>query len=79
VSETFRGPTRTARVLAAFLTGYKTLLSPILPQACRFTPTCSVYAREAILKHGTLRGAVLSVRRLVRCHPFHPGGLDPVP
>jgi hypothetical protein len=72
-------PSPAARLLAALLSGYKTLISPLLPAACRFSPTCSVYAREAILKHGVGRGALLAVKRLVRCHPFNPGGLDPVP
>jgi uncharacterized protein len=68
-----------ARVLAAGLAVYKAVLSPLLPPACRFSPTCSVYAREAVLKHGALRGTALAIRRLLRCHPFHSGGLDPVP
>jgi putative membrane protein insertion efficiency factor len=68
-----------ARAAVAFLDFYKRFLSPLLPRACRFEPTCSVYAREAIARYGFGRGSVLAVRRLLRCHPFHPGGLDPVP
>lgn len=73
------GPAAGARLVAGLLDLYKKVVSPLLPPACRFTPTCSVYAREAVLKHGVARGALLAVRRLLRCHPFHPGGLDPVP
>ena len=68
-----------ARAAVALLDGYKRWVSPILPRACRYEPTCSVYAREAIVRHGLARGAWLAVKRLARCHPFHPGGLDPVP
>lgn len=67
------------RVLVAFLRFYKRFVSPLLPPACRFEPTCSVYAMEAISRHGTLRGCWLTLRRLGRCHPFNPGGWDPVP
>ena len=70
---------RAAAAAVALLRLYKRFVSPLLPPACRFEPTCSVYAREAILKHGLLRGAGLSGKRLLRCHPFHPGGFDPVP
>lgn len=58
---------------------YKLLLSPFLPAACRFYPSCSQYAAEAIEKHGVLRGGILAAKRLVRCHPLDPGGVDPVP
>ncbi|HDH02113.1 MAG: membrane protein insertion efficiency factor YidD [Nitrospirae bacterium] len=57
---------------------YKVLLSPVLPQSCRFVPTCSEYSIEAIKKYGTLRGSVMSAKRILKCHPFHPGGYDPV-
>lgn len=57
---------------------YKYILSPMLPSACRFHPTCSEYATQAIQTHGVLRGSALAARRLMRCHPFHRGGFDPV-
>lgn len=63
----------------ALLRGYKLLISPWLPSACRFHPTCSVYMRDAIELHGVVRGIWLGVRRLSKCHPFHKGGFDPVP
>jgi putative membrane protein insertion efficiency factor len=68
-----------SRLLVSLLDVYKRFLSPLLPRACRFEPTCSVYAREAVEKHGVARGGALAVKRLLRCHPFHRGGLDPVP
>lgn len=69
----------TASLLILLLRGYKRVLSPWLPPACRFEPTCSVYAVEAIELHGTRRGSALALRRLARCHPFCRGGFDPVP
>jgi putative membrane protein insertion efficiency factor len=57
---------------------YRRLISPLLPAACRFYPSCSCYAIEAFEKYGAGRGALLTLRRLAKCHPFHPGGCDPV-
>ena len=61
-----------------FLRGYKLLISPLFPPSCRFTPSCSEYAAEAIGKYGFLKGTVLGVKRILRCHPFAAGGYDPV-
>ena len=58
---------------------YRALLSPLLPRSCRFEPSCSRYALGALEAHGPLQGLALTARRLARCHPFHPGGVDPVP
>jgi putative membrane protein insertion efficiency factor len=66
-------------ILIAILKLYKRFLSPMLPSACRFHPTCSVYAMEAIERHGSLCGCVMAAKRLCKCHPFHAGGFDPVP
>jgi putative membrane protein insertion efficiency factor len=57
---------------------YKIILSPLLPNSCRFVPSCSDYSIIAIEKYGIIRGGGLSIKRLLRCHPFHPGGYDPV-
>jgi putative membrane protein insertion efficiency factor len=67
------------RVILGLLTFYRRFISPALPPACRFTPTCSAYTYEAVARYGALRGLWLGVRRVSRCHPFHPGGYDPVP
>ena len=66
-------------VALVLLRFYKRFLSPLLPPMCRFEPTCSVYTMQAVEKYGALRGSWLGVRRLARCHPFNPGGWDPVP
>jgi putative membrane protein insertion efficiency factor len=66
-------------VLIAVVRVYQLFLGPLLPSACRFTPSCSTYAIEALEKHGAWRGFLLSIRRIGRCHPFHVGGYDPVP
>lgn len=68
-----------ARVLLALLAAYRYLLSPMLGRNCRFFPSCSEYATEAVERHGALRGGWLALRRVARCHPWHPGGYDPVP
>lgn len=70
---------RPAAIVASALSVYQRLVSPLLPRACRFAPTCSEYARLAVLEHGVGRGGWLALRRLARCHPFHPGGYDPPP
>ncbi|KJS05705.1 MAG: hypothetical protein VR73_11670 [Gammaproteobacteria bacterium BRH_c0] len=66
-------------VLKTGIKAYQFLLSPLLGQNCRFYPSCSAYAQEAIDIHGSLKGSVLAIRRIACCHPFHPGGFDPVP
>lgn len=65
-------------VLIVILKGYKLFISPLLPSACRFYPTCSEYMMEAVARHGATRGVWMGVKRLGRCHPFHAGGYDPV-
>ncbi|HEX6939247.1 MAG TPA: membrane protein insertion efficiency factor YidD [Longimicrobiales bacterium] len=68
-----------ARILLALIGGYRRWVSPMLPPACRFTPSCSAYAEEAIRRYGARRGGWLAARRLLRCHPFGGRGYDPVP
>jgi uncharacterized protein len=68
-----------ARTLVALISAYRKVVSPLLGARCRFYPSCSAYAAEAISVHGAGRGTWLAFRRLGKCHPFHPGGLDPVP
>ena len=67
------------RVVAFLIRGYQRVISPALPPSCRFTPTCSQYTLEAVTRYGALRGGWLGVKSIARCHPFHPGGYDPVP
>ncbi|HEY3809238.1 MAG TPA: membrane protein insertion efficiency factor YidD [Steroidobacteraceae bacterium] len=66
-------------LIRGLLRGYQLLISPLLGPRCRFHPSCSQYAIDAVRLHGSLRGSCLSLRRLLRCHPWHPGGYDPVP
>ena len=66
-------------LLLSILRGYQYALRPLFGANCRFYPSCSDYAREAIERHGTSKGVWLALRRVARCHPYHPGGIDPVP
>ena len=68
-----------ARIACAAVRGYQLVLRPLLPAACRFQPSCSEYVRAALATQGVIRGGWLTLRRLARCHPFHPGGYDPPP
>jgi putative membrane protein insertion efficiency factor len=68
-----------ARFLMMMVRGYQLAISPLLPPACRYTPSCSQYAIEALGRHGALKGSWLALRRIGRCHPFRRGGYDPVP
>jgi len=67
------------KLALVLIRAYQLLISPILPNSCRFVPSCSQYAAEAFSNYGFVRGLGLSLKRLLRCHPFHPGGWDPVP
>ena len=68
-----------AKIIVGLIGIYQTLISPLLPPSCRFYPSCSHYASEAVRRHGAIRGLWLAALRLLKCHPWHPGGLDPVP
>ena len=74
-----RPATPAGRMLTVVLVAYRRWISPALPARCRFYPSCSAYALEAVTTHGAVRGTGLAIWRLLRCHPFHPGGYDPVP
>jgi putative membrane protein insertion efficiency factor len=67
------------RTATGAIRGYRRWVGPLFPPRCRFFPTCSEYALEALERYGFLRGVGLTMRRLLRCHPYHPGGIDPVP
>lgn len=67
------------KILVLFVRLYRYAVSPFLGNNCRFYPTCSSYAEQAVTEHGAIKGSWLAVRRICRCHPWHPGGIDPVP
>ncbi|MDX2221541.1 MAG: membrane protein insertion efficiency factor YidD [Rhodospirillaceae bacterium] len=67
------------RIAVLAIDGYRLLLSPLIGPVCRYQPTCSAFAREAVLTHGVIRGGLLAVRRVLRCHPWAASGYDPVP
>ena len=67
------------KILLWLIKAYRRFISPLFPPSCRFQPTCSQYALEAISVYGTFKGSWLAIKRILRCHPFHPGGYDPIP
>ncbi|WP_379965229.1 membrane protein insertion efficiency factor YidD [Ectobacillus sp. sgz5001026] len=67
------------KILISIIQFYQNFISPLTPPSCRFYPTCSHYGVEAIKVHGALKGSWLTIKRISKCHPFHPGGFDPVP
>lgn len=67
------------RLLILLIVFYQRAISPMFPPCCRFVPTCSAYALEAVRRYGPFKGGYLAIRRILRCHPFNPGGYDPVP
>jgi putative membrane protein insertion efficiency factor len=67
------------KALIILIKGYQLFVSPLLPKSCRFYPTCSAYCIQSLEKYGFLKGSALGIRRILRCHPFNPGGYDPVP
>ena len=78
-NSTGRTATVPARLLMVSIAGYRRFVSPLLPPRCRFAPSCSEYALTAVAEHGAARGLWLAIKRIARCHPFNPGGFDPVP
>jgi len=78
-NSTGRTATMPARLLMVPIAGYRRFVSPLLPPRCRFAPSCSEYALTAVAEHGAARGLWLAIKRIARCHPFNPGGYDPVP
>lgn len=80
MSRLIQGAVRLPRLIAVLLIkGYRRFISPAFPPSCRFTPTCSSYALTSIERYGLIRGGWMSLRRVGRCHPWNPGGYDPVP
>jgi len=73
------GMTLGARLILGGLGIYKRFISPMLPPSCRYYPSCSSYMQEAVTRYGAMRGGWMGIKRVLRCHPFHPGGYDPVP
>ncbi|GBE02972.1 putative membrane protein insertion efficiency factor [bacterium BMS3Bbin06] len=67
-----------SRIAVLLIKAYRLLISPLFPRTCRFTPSCSEYSIEALKRYGFLKGGVMSIRRILRCHPLNPGGYDPV-
>ena len=74
-----RRPSPATRVLMGLVRAYRRFVSPAFGRHCRYHPTCSAYALEALATHGAVRGSALAIRRIARCHPWAPGGVDPVP
>ncbi|MGI6733495.1 MAG: membrane protein insertion efficiency factor YidD [Anaerovoracaceae bacterium] len=66
------------RILIILVRGYQKFISPLFPQTCRFYPSCSAYFIQAVEKYGALKGSYLGIKRILKCHPFHPGGYDPL-
>ncbi|MDA2978893.1 MAG: membrane protein insertion efficiency factor YidD [Actinomycetota bacterium] len=79
MTDTVKNPNPLAALLLLLIRGYQRLISPLLRTNCRYHPTCSRYTSQAIEIHGAVRGSWLGIRRISRCHPFHEGGIDPVP
>jgi putative membrane protein insertion efficiency factor len=77
IGEATASPVRS--ILAGAIRFYQKFISPLFPPSCRFHPTCSEYTRQAIMRHGAFKGIWLGIVRISKCHPFHPGGYDPVP
>jgi putative membrane protein insertion efficiency factor len=68
-----------SKIFISLIKGYQKFISPMMAPHCRFTPTCSQYALEAVQRYGVIKGLILTCKRILKCHPFHAGGVDPVP